>query len=41
MRHEHNILVEKLEGKTPLDRYKRRWEDNIKIVLKEIGCGLI
>jgi hypothetical protein len=34
----HNrILVGKPEGKTPLGRPRRRWEDNIKIDLREIG----
>jgi len=31
--------VEKPEGKTPLGRFKRRWEDNIKMDLQEVGCG--
>jgi hypothetical protein len=31
------ILVGKPEGKTPLGRPKRRWVDNIKIDLREIG----
>jgi hypothetical protein len=25
--------------KTPLGRPRRRWEDNIKMVLQEVGCG--
>jgi hypothetical protein len=29
----------KPEGKTPLGRPRRRWEDNIKMVLREIGWG--
>jgi hypothetical protein len=29
----------KPEGKRPLGRPKRRWEDNIKIDLQEVGCG--
>jgi len=29
----------KLEGKRPLGRTKRRWEDNIKQDLQEVGCG--
>ena len=33
------VLVEKPEGKRPLGRPRRRWEDNIKIDLQEIGCG--
>ena len=28
----------KLEGKRPLGRPKRIWEDNIKINLQEVGC---
>jgi len=31
-------LVEKHEGKRPLGRPRRRWEDNIKIDLQEVGC---
>jgi hypothetical protein len=33
-------LVVKLEGKRPLGRPRRRWEDNIKIDLLEVGCGV-
>ena len=29
----------KPEGKRPLGRPRRRWEDNIKIDLQEVGCG--
>jgi hypothetical protein len=29
----------KPEGKRPLGRPRRRWEDNIKMDLREIGCG--
>jgi hypothetical protein len=32
-------LVGKPEGKRPVGRSRRRWEDNIKIYLKEIGWG--
>ena len=32
-------LVGKSEGKRPLGRRWRRWEDNIKIYLQEVGCG--
>jgi len=32
-------LVGKPEGKRPLGRPRRRWEDNIKMDLKEMGCG--
>jgi len=34
----YRVLVEKPEGKRPLGRPKRRWEDNIKIDLQEVGC---
>jgi hypothetical protein len=26
-------------GKRPLGRHRRRWEDNIKMDLQEVGCG--
>ena len=29
----------KHEGKRPLGRPRRRWEDNIKMDLQEVGCG--
>jgi len=35
----HRVLVGKPEGKRPLGRPKRRWEDNIKIDLREVGVG--
>ena len=35
----YRILVGKPEGKRPLGRPKRRWEDNIKMDLQEVGCG--
>ena len=33
------VLVGKSEGKRPLGRPRRRWEDNIKMDLQEVGCG--
>ena len=33
----HWILVRKPEGKRPLGRPRRRWEDNIKMDLREVG----
>jgi hypothetical protein len=33
----YKILVGKPEGKRPLGRPRRRWEDNIEMDLKEIG----
>ena len=37
----HSVLVGKPEGKRPLGRPRRRWEDNIKMDLQEVGgsCG--
>jgi hypothetical protein len=33
------ILVGNSEGKKPLERLRRRWEDNIKMDLQQVGCG--
>jgi hypothetical protein len=33
----YTILVERPEGKRPLQRPRRRWEDNIKMDLRETG----
>jgi len=33
--------VGKPEGKIPLGRLRRRWEDNIEMALQEIGCGVM
>jgi hypothetical protein len=35
----YKILVGKAEGKELLGRPGRRWEDNIKMDLQEVGCG--
>ena len=35
----YRVLVGKREGKRPLGRHRRRWEDNIKMDLQEVGCG--
>jgi hypothetical protein len=35
----YRVLVEKPEEKRPLGRPRRRWEDNIKAHLQEVGCG--
>ena len=35
----YRVLVGKPEGKRPLERPRRRWEDNIKMDLQEVGCG--
>jgi hypothetical protein len=33
----YRVLVGRPEGKRPLERPRRRWEDKIKLVLREIG----
>jgi hypothetical protein len=35
----HRVLVWKPEGKRPLGRRRRRWEDNIKMDVQEVGGG--
>ena len=35
----HRVLVGKHERKRPLGRPRRRWEDNIKMDLQEVGGG--
>jgi hypothetical protein len=35
----HRVLMGKPEGKRPLGRPRRRWEDNIKMDLQEMGGG--
>jgi len=35
------FLVGKPEGKRPLGRPRRRWEDNIKMDLQEVECGVM
>jgi len=32
-------LAGKPEGRRPLERPRRRWEDNIRMDLREVGCG--
>jgi len=39
-RGEYSVLVGKPEGKRPLRRPRRGWEDNIKMDIQEVGCGL-
>jgi len=33
------VLVRKIEGKIPLGRPRRRWEDYIRMDLQEVECG--
>jgi hypothetical protein len=35
----YRVLVEKPERMRPLGRPRRRWEDNIKLDLREVGWG--
>jgi len=35
----YRVLVGKPEGRRPLGRPGRRWQDNIKTDLQEVGCG--
>jgi hypothetical protein len=36
----HRVLVRKPAGKRPLGRPRRRWEDGIRMDLREIGLGV-
>jgi hypothetical protein len=33
----HGVLVGRIEGKRPLGRPRRRWQDNIKMDFQEVG----
>jgi hypothetical protein len=35
----YRVLVGKPEGKRPMGRPRRRWEDNIRMALQQVGCG--
>jgi hypothetical protein len=35
----YRVLVGKSEGRRPLGRPRRRWEDNMMMDLEEVGCG--
>ena len=35
----YRVLVGKSEGKRPFGKPRRRWEDNIKMDLQDVGCG--
>jgi len=37
----YRFLVGKPEGKRPLGRPRRRWVDNIRTDLQEVGCGYV
>jgi hypothetical protein len=36
----YRVLMEKPQGKRPLGRSKRRWEDGIRMNITKIGCGV-
>ena len=38
-RNASRVLVGKPQGKRPLGRPRHRWEDNIKMDLREVGCN--
>jgi hypothetical protein len=38
-RNVYRVLVGKPKGKRPLERRRRRWEDGVKMDLREIGWG--
>jgi len=40
-RDRYRVLVGKPEGKRPLGSPRRRWEDNIKMDIQEVGCGVM
>jgi hypothetical protein len=40
-RNVYRVFVVKPEGKRPLERPRRRWEDGIKMDLREIGWGCV
>jgi len=37
----YRVLVGKPEGRRPLGRPRRRWKDNIRMDLLEVGCGCV
>ena len=37
----YRVLVRKPEGKRPLGRPRRRWVNNIRMDLQEVGCGYV
>ena len=37
----YRVLVRKPDGKRPLGRPRRRWVDNIRMDLQEVGCGYV
>jgi len=36
----YTVLMGKSVGKSPFERHRRRWEENIKMDIQEVECGL-
>jgi len=39
IKHVYRVLLGKQEGRKPVGRPRRRWVDNIRMDLQEVGCG--
>jgi hypothetical protein len=37
----YRVLVGKYEGRRPLGRHRRKWEDNIRMDLRKVRCGCV
>jgi len=37
----HGVVVGESEGKRPLRRPRRRWEDNNRMDIQKVGCGVM
>ena len=37
----YRVLVGKPQGRRPMGRPRRRWEDNIRMHLRQVGCGCV
>jgi hypothetical protein len=37
----YRVLIRKPEGRRPLGRPRHRWENNITMDLREVGCGCV
>ena len=35
----YRVLVRKPDGRRPVERPRRKWLDNIRVDLQEVGCG--
>jgi hypothetical protein len=40
-RNGYRVLVGKPEGRRPMGRPRRKWENNIRMDLQEAGCGCV